>query len=145
MIEVQDSAPKKLKINKKLIELGVQSTLNALRREDVDVTVRLTNDEELKDLNHHFRGVQGTTDVLSFNQDYINPETQKYYLGDIIISKERALEQSKDKENTFDEECLLLVIHGTLHLLGYDHYQPEDKEVMWKLQETILKKAIEET
>lgn len=142
MIEIQESTPKTLKINKKLIDLGVHNTLSTLERGDVDITVRFTNDAELKELNHHFRGVQDTTDVLSFNQDYIDPETQKLYLGDIIISKERAFEQSEEKGNSFDEECLLLVIHGTLHLLGYDHYKPDDKEVMWKLQETIMKKTI---
>ena len=142
MIEFQIHAPKEVRINKKLIRLGIEKSLTRLNRYDVDITIRITDDSEMLQLNQTFRGVVKSTDVLSFNQDTMDPETQRFYLGDIIISYERVREQAKEHGNSFDEECVLLAIHGTLHLLGFDHYEKEEKEVMWHLQEEILNETM---
>jgi probable rRNA maturation factor len=144
MIEIQNNAPQNISVNIKMIKSGVLNTLNFLGQKDVDITIRFTDNEELKDLNQRYRGITKTTDVLSFNQDIVNPETNRIYLGDIIISAEKANEQANEINGSFDEECTLLAIHGMLHLLGYDHYVPEEKEEMWTIQEKILKMTVEQ-
>jgi probable rRNA maturation factor len=142
MIEFQTNVPKDIQINRKTIRFGIEKVLEVANNPEVDITIRFTDDTELHKLNKEFRGIEKSTDVLSFNQDTIDPETQRLYLGDIIISYERAAEQASDHSHSFDEECALLAIHGTLHLLGYDHYEKEEKEKMWNLQQTILREII---
>ncbi len=142
MIEFQLNVPRDIQINCKQIRFGVEKALDKISDPDVDLTIRFTDNDEMSQLNQEFRGIAKTTDVLSFNQDTIDPETQRLYLGDIIISYERALEQASEHSHSFDEECALLAIHGTLHLLGYDHYDREEKKIMWKLQESILQETI---
>jgi probable rRNA maturation factor len=141
MIEFQINVPKNIQINRNYIWFGVKRTLEIVDNPEVDITIRFTNDEEMLRYNQEFRGIAKSTDVLSFNQDTIDPETQRLYLGDIIISYERAVEQSVENGHSFDEECALLAIHGTLHLLGYDHYRKEDKDRMWNLQQAILQET----
>jgi len=136
IIQVKDHNPQK--INLADLQSGIETTLATLNQPEVDITLRLTDDIEIKALNEQFRGISDPTDVLSFNQDYFDPETNRLYLGDIVISVERAFEQVKGNHQSLQDECLLLVIHGTLHLLGYDHSEPGQKEEMWAIQEKIL-------
>lgn len=138
MIEVQKQVPENIQINLKMIKSGIQRTLEMVNSPEVDITLRITSDAEIRQLNQVFRGINKATDVLSFNQDTLDPETQRLYLGDIIISYERARQQALQHGHAFDKECALLAIHGTLHLLGYDHYEEEEKEKMWDLQKRIL-------
>lgn len=138
MITIQKSKSSLPEVDKKFIKLAVDKTLSEYHKEDVDVTVRLTNDKEIKKLNRDYRDTNDTTDVLSFNQDFQNPETGRYYLGDIIISLERVIEQAASHNCSINQECAFLAIHGTLHLLGYDHYSPEEKDKMWQLQDKIF-------
>lgn len=142
MIEFQICVPEDITINQEMIRFGVQRTLELRNNTEVDMTIRFTDDNEMRQLNKSYRDIAKTTDVLSFNQNTIDPETQRMYLGDIIISSERAQEQAPRHNQSFDEECTLLAIHGTLHLLGYDHYEKEEKEIMWRFQEAILFETI---
>ena len=137
MIEIQKETSTGPEIDLDLLELAISQTLEVLQKPPMDITLRLTNDAEMRQLNQTFRGIGKSTDVLSFNQDYIDPETDRLYLGDIIISIERAAEQAPENNHSLNEECAFLAIHGTLHLLGYDHYEPEQKEEMWQLQDKI--------
>ncbi len=73
-----------------------------------------------------------------FNQDLLDPETGLTYLGDILISVPTAAKQAVGQGHSLALECAFLAIHGTLHLLGYDHYDPEEKAEMWTLQERIF-------
>lgn len=130
------------KIDQGYLKEAIKKTLKFLGRDDVDITVQLTTDEMMRQLNQKFRGIQGTTDVLSFNQEFIDPETNRLYLGDIVISLEQAQVQATENHHTVNEECALLVIHGTLHLLGFDHSTAQEKEEMWKIQEKILRELI---
>ncbi len=102
------------------------------------LSVRITNDGELKDLNLRFRGIGKPTDVLSFGADFVDPDSGSRYLGDVVISFPQAKKQAKDRGHTAVEELQLLVIHGVLHLLGYDHDTEENKEKMWSRQEDVL-------
>lgn len=142
MIEIQKETSIGPEIDLNLLELAIAQTLEVLQKPPMDITLRLTNDAEMRQLNQTFRGLAKSTDVLSFNQDYIDPETNRLYLGDIIISVERAAEQASENSHTLDEECAFLAIHGTLHLLGYDHYEPEQREEMWQLQDKIFEIVI---
>ena len=101
-------------------------------------SVVIEGDEKLKDLNNQFREIDAPTDVLSFPSDEFDPDSGETYIGDIIISYPRAKKQAEDGGHTCMEEIQLLTIHGILHLLGYDHLEPEEKDEMWKLQTEIL-------
>jgi len=138
MIEIQKNEYILDEINPQIIEHAIALTLSKKRQLDVDITLRLTNDEEMRQLNKTFRGYDRTTDVLSFNQEYIDPDTNQLYLGDIIISIEQAKRQASENKHFLEEECAFLAIHGTLHLLGYDHDEPENKMEMWQLQDSIF-------
>ncbi len=102
------------------------------------LTVRVTDDEELKSLNQQYRGIDITTDVLSFSTDFIDPDLESRYLGDIVISYSRAEEQAQKRGHFLEAELQLLVVHGVLHLLGFDHADIEKKEEMWSIQSRIL-------
>ncbi len=108
--------------------------------ENKDLTIYLTNDDEISVLNKTWMGKDGATDVLSFPSEETDPDSGNEYLGDIVISIERTVEQSVVNGNTNLEECTLLAIHGLLHLLGFDHYTEEEKKEMWFHQSAILDK-----
>lgn len=149
MIEIQYLPGENFTINTDLIQQAVSLTLKKLNQLEMDLTIRITGDDEMRRLNQTFRGIDKSTDVLSFNQNYFDPDTHRQYLGDIIISVDQARRQSLSQKHSLDLECAFLAIHGTLHLLGYDHNQPENRKEMWGLQEEIFvdlkKKAAEES
>jgi probable rRNA maturation factor len=105
---------------------------------DGDLTIVLTDDAQLHDLNRDYLGVDAPTDVLSFPASETDPETARRYLGDILISVSRAGEQARAAGHALEAEVQLLAVHGTLHLLGYDHAQAEEKARMWKAQAEVL-------
>ena len=94
--------------------------------------------DHIQEMNQRYRGINKPTDVLAFREDFIDPDLETRYLGDIVISYEQALNQAQTRGHPVDEELQLLVVHGTLHLLGYDHETPSDKDVMWSIQNEIL-------
>ena len=102
------------------------------------VTVLLTGDARLKRLNRDFAGEDHVTDVLSFGaeteDDFPNYESESIpwvRLGDIAISVPQTNRQATDKGVPFERELAMLAIHGTLHLMGYDHAEPEEERVMF--------------
>jgi len=97
-----------------------------------EISIAFVNNEKIKELNNKFRNINEETDVLSFPMD-------EEILGDIIISAEKALTQSKDYGHSFKREICYLVTHGILHLLGYDHKTDGEKTEMRKKEERILK------
>ncbi len=137
MIEIQQASSIKERVNRRLIAKAISNTLEILKKPEMDITLRLIDDDEMRILNQTFRGEDKTTDVLSFNQDELDPETGRLYLGDILISIQTAGEQAVSQGHSLDQECSFLAIHGTLHLLGYDHYEAEEKAEMWSLQDKI--------
>ena len=106
--------------------------------EDVELSIVIEDDEKLKELNQRYLGIDAVTDVLSFSLNEKDPENDRLYLGDIIISFPRAQEQSDLAGHTVMDELSLLTVHGVLHLLGYDHIEPGDKTNMWNAQSKIL-------
>ena len=109
----------------------------------VECAVRLTNDAELQALNKQFRGIDAPTDVLSFGTEmlrdgrltYEGKFPEPFYLGDIAISVDRCVAQAAQFGHDVAAELALLVIHGILHLLGYDHQCAASKRRMWRAQD----------
>ncbi len=114
----------------------------ALEQENAqgDITIVLTDDSQLRELNRDYLGIDAPTDVLSFPASETDPETGARYLGDIAISFSRASEQAQTSGHALEAEIQLLVVHGTLHLLGYDHARAEEKRRMWAAQAEVLKR-----
>ncbi len=116
-----------------------------LRQEGVagQATVVVTDDEGIQGLNRDFLGIDAPTDVLAFSflEDsgpFIAAPEAGGYLGDVIVSYPRAVAQAGELGHPVEEELHLLVVHGLLHLLGYDHTDEEERAVMWARQEQIL-------
>ena len=139
MIDYQFESTSKAEIDSEHLCQAITRTLKILKKPEMDITLRLIDDDEMHQLNQTFRGEDKTTDVLSFNQDIQDPETGHYYLGDILISVPKATLQADEHHHSLEDEITFLSIHGTLHLLGYDHYTEEEKAIMWPLQDKIFK------
>jgi probable rRNA maturation factor len=105
---------------------------------DSELTVVLTDDARLHELNRDYLGVDAPTDVLSFPASETDPETGARYIGDILISIPRARAQADAAGHALEAEVQLLVVHGVLHLLGHDHSEMEEKAHMWQVQAEIL-------
>lgn len=103
-------------------EWSVRATemLAAIGKEKSSATVAFVSDAKIRELNRAFRGIDKPTDVLSFPADEDVPESNGE-LGDIAISVDRAAAQAKENELTLNEEIAQLILHGLLHLCGYDH------------------------
>jgi len=117
---------------------------------DCELHIIMGNDNLLKSLNFEHKGIDDTTDVLSFNiepiddfvgvddntnqssgiDDFIMPESVSGLVGEVIISVEKVISQSREKGISFDQELATLVIHGILHLLGFDHEDDQDYQEM---------------
>jgi probable rRNA maturation factor len=102
------------------------------------LSIRITDDLEIQELNKRYRGLDQPTDVLSFAADFEDPDLGSRYLGDVVISFPQASAQALDRGHLAIEEVQLLVIHGVLHLVGFDHGTKSEKEAMWSFQEKIL-------
>ena len=128
-------------VSEDLFETAAEVTLEAEGRRTGELTVVVTDDETLRGLNRTYLGIDAATDVLSFGgeaPDFVGPSIADEYLGDVVIAYPQAKKQALAAGHSIRAELCLLVVHGVLHLLGYDHVRPEDKEVMWKRQGDIL-------
>lgn len=121
------------------IRQAVRETLEYSKSYDqISLTIVFQEDELLRRMNKQFLGIDAPTDVLAFPAEYKDPETQENYLGDVLISVPRAIEQASAGNHAVEDELQMLVVHGVLHLLGYDHIEETDKERMQAAQSTIL-------
>ncbi|UQS86539.1 rRNA maturation RNase YbeY [Nicoliella spurrieriana] len=116
-------------------------------RDDTEMSVTLVNNDRIREINREYRGVDRATDVISFaiedGDDDIKmpPEMAAEIpenLGDIFVSVDKVAEQADFLEHSYDRELGFLVVHGFLHLNGYDHMKPEDEQVMFPLQRKIM-------
>lgn len=122
--EQKDSLKRKL--------LFILRTLNVPGNKELSVA--FVDDEEMRMLNANYRNINRTTDVLSFPQD--GPDDT--VLGDVIISIDTAVRRSKLQKLNIEHEIIKLIIHGILHLLGYDHKKRSDARVMREKESEIL-------
>ena len=124
----------------------LRAVVAALRHEGAlagaALTLVVTDDEEVRQLNRQFRHVDAPTDVLAFPAGaaapFVEAPEQPPYLGDVIISHPRAVAQAAEAGHSVQNELALLAVHGTLHLLGHDHTTPQEKAAMWAIQNAIL-------
>lgn len=126
-----------------LLSKGIQT--------DVELGLYVTDDATVKKLNRVYRGLDETTDVLSFaltepapgreSEPFIGPPDSVARLGEVIISYPRAAKQAEEHGGTVEEEMAWLVVHGLLHLLGHDHEEPGRARRMRALEKKILNMA----
>lgn len=120
----------------------------------LEMSLSIVSPEQIQELNKSFREVDKVTDVLSFPTcdnptrgaitvvcEDVNPETDLVNIGDIVICLERAKEQANEYGHSLKRELAFLSLHGLLHLLGYDHIEPDDEKQMIALQKEILDQA----
>ena len=124
---------RKIKINRKPL-LELEKKLKEEFSENRDFSVVIVSDKKISQLNETYRGKKGPTDVLSFEAG------QDDYLGDIIISAETAERQARQMGHSLEKELKILMIHGFLHLLGYDH--ETDHGEMRELEKKLWKKLL---
>lgn len=118
-----------------------RTTLEAEGVTDGELSVALVGRDEITELHERYLHEPGPTDVLSFPQDGPREEGEPVLLGDVVICPEVAAEQSGDGA----AEVRLLLVHGVLHLLGYDHQTDEDRSAMWSRQEKYVRALAAET
>jgi probable rRNA maturation factor len=126
-----------------LIIKALHLTLQHLSKTDArTINIVITDNDTVQQLNHQYRGINAPTDVLSFEnrRDPDFPDFDQDHLGDIIIAYPVAETQAKISGHTPMEELTLLAVHGALHLLGFDHDRPVNKNKMWATQNDIMVK-----
>ena len=121
----------------------IEATLAREGRPEGEVSLLVTDDETVAAYNQQYRGVEGPTDVLSFaaqepTPGFVTAPEMAAYLGDIVIALPYTRRQAAALNRSLKDELRLLAVHGTLHLLGYDHAEPEEEAVMWAKQDAIL-------
>ncbi len=157
-----DNRQNKIEVNDEFVN-NLKKVINfALEEEEVkvqtEVSLLFVDNEEIRQINKETRNIDKSTDVLSFpmlefhNGRVFKEEYKDYQfgpaecdgdeliLGDIVLSLERAKEQSVEYNHSFEREASYLVVHSVLHLLGYDHMQEEEKKIMRAREEEILGK-----
>jgi probable rRNA maturation factor len=139
MITLQVKRPIRLAVNRSILLNAAQLTMQLLApNRAADVSIVIGNDVLVKKLNRQYRGVDSTTDVLSFPVGDIDPDTSDEYLGDVVISLPRAQDQAAAEGHPLADELQLLVVHGVLHLLGYDHIKTAEKKQMQAAQDKVM-------
>ncbi|KPI50123.1 heat-shock protein [Clostridioides difficile] len=144
---ILDDRQDKLEVNEELIEKIKDIIIECLDYEGYDdnyeVSLSFVDNKEIHELNREYRGVDRATDVLSFpllSDDFEDVELEEESLGDIVVSLERALEQSIEYNHSFEREVCFLICHSMFHLLGYDHDTDDNTKEMREKEEHILNK-----
>ncbi len=118
-----------------------------------ELSIALVDDDEIHQLNRDYRGLDRSTDVLSFAQQetldaqtvplhLVEDTTFPMLLGDVILSVETTARQARERDHTFEQELYFLLAHGILHLLGYDHIADEDAAVMEDLEQQLVRNRL---
>ena len=118
--------------------------LNKLK---IYINIILTNPEEIRKINKEYRNIDKETDCLSFPmfekeeiKELIKKQEESFLdiLGDVVVSIPRVYEQAKEYNHSFERELAYMLVHGFYHLMGYDHMEEEEKNIMRKKEENIL-------
>ena len=140
MIAIHVRKPYVNKISKKEIRNSLFRVITSLFPENqFEISILICSDDEIQKLNQNYRQVNSPTDVLSFESEEVIPELGSRYLGDIVVSYDTALVQSQKMGHPVSNEILILLIHGLLHLLGFDHDNVKNKDIMWQKQYDALR------
>lgn len=122
-----------------LARVGLDDDMAALKPAVVEVSIRFSSDDVVKDLNRVYRGMDKPTNVLSFAQldgDLDMPPGAPLMLGDIVLAFETCSREAADQQKPFSDHVSHLIIHGLLHLLGFDHEENDEAEAMeqWEIR-----------
>jgi probable rRNA maturation factor len=142
-IIVEVDGPYAAEVNANDLVCVIEAALLAEGRPEGEVTLLVTDDEAVATYNQQYRGVEGPTDVLSFaaqepTPGFVSAPEMAAYLGDIVIALPFTRRQAAALNRPLIDELRLLAVHGVLHLLGYDHAEPEEEAIMWAKQDAIL-------
>jgi probable rRNA maturation factor len=122
-----------------LVRRVARAAVRHLRAGSCELSVSLVDDAEMRELNRKWRGKDAPTDVLAFAQDDGEGPTTPGLLGDVVVATETAARQASRRDEPLDHELATLVVHGILHLLGYDHERsPADARRMFARQREVL-------
>jgi len=132
-------------VDREVVVKLARAALDRIGHQDAALTITFIRDRAMRRLNRDYRGIDKPTDVLSFTyhegEEIVAPEMESRHLGDVVISVETAGRYARELGLTFDREIAHLVIHGALHLAGYDH-ETDDGEmnkIEGKLRKELLK------
>ena len=119
----------------------VRKVIKASKIQRNGITIRLSNDKDIKTFNLKWKGINKSTNILSFlnNDQVFSFENNMIYLGDIIISYDTLLKEVKIKKIDFKDHLSHILIHGILHLKGYTHNKEEDTRIMQNEEKRLLK------
>lgn len=138
VVQVEDEWP----VGNEPLQQAALAVLVHQQAPPVEVTVVVSGDETLRELNHRFRGVDAPTDVLAFSNEsrgpFVGVGGRPRYLGDVIVSYPRAQAQASEAGHSVQAELQLLVVHGLLHLVGYDDEDEPERTRMWAVQAAIV-------
>jgi len=126
-------------LDEKDLASTLQQVIDDLDKGESELLIRIVDKDEIQTLNKTYRHQDKPTNVLSFESD-LPVEIDEVILGDVVICTEVVAEEAKAQNKTFDEHLTHMAIHGTLHLLGYDHIESEDAKQMENLEIKILEK-----
>ena len=144
IVETQVDEPFQAQVRPDLLHRAALVTLAHQRVvEPCELAVVLTDNAALHELNLRHRGVDAPTDVLAFSDEaggvFVGAPDAPRYLGDVVISFDRAAAQAAEAGHDVQAEVQLLVVHGVLHLLRYDDVAEEQRAQMWAVQAEILR------
>lgn len=147
-VHIQVDEPFAALVDAEDLARAIESVLASEGRPAGEVTLVLADDEQVQSLNRRYLGEDRPTDVLSFPaagppagggpSAFVSAPEAAGYLGDIIIAFPFARRQAEEAGHALGAELRLLAVHGTLHLLGYDHADPQEEAAMWARQDAIL-------
>jgi len=127
-------------VDRRRLRRRAGAILRAVDRPDAELSVALVGDAEMAELNERYRGIDRTTDVLSFSLlEGPHPDRRGNLLGDVVVSLETAERQARRGRRDLDVEVLRLLIHGVLHLLGYDHEERDEARAMRAEERRVLR------
>jgi probable rRNA maturation factor len=133
----------RIEIDIDLIEKKTKKVLEDLGCNESELSILLVDDKEIQKLNKQYRGIDSSTDVLSFSMgEGEGAEVNRWLLGDIIISLETASNQANERGHDIMDEVLILIVHGILHLLGYHHEDSDEYAKKMKDQEQKILRNI---
>jgi rRNA maturation RNase YbeY len=113
-----------------------------LDHSDCSLSIVIDSDRAVHRLNKKYRSVNTSTDVLSFAYDEVDPDTNTRYLGDVIISGDKVFQQASQAGHPPNQELCILVVHGIMHLCGYDHEKSADAKKMFSLQDSLVRSIL---
>lgn len=136
---IESHYPISTKIIKEAVELAIK---HGPSKADMVVNVSVIGDRKMRELNRDFRGHDQTTDVLAFSyaQDYTPDEVRmkKLHLGEVVLSYPQIVKRAISDDTLVEEAAQFLVVHGVLHLLGYDHEKAEEAYTMENLEDKVM-------